>query len=258
MPVSSQTIGSGTPFDSAEYCLNQARAITNDVMESNAGDVLTDDWAPTWTYLNIAQRRCQEYLTANGVETNIQEVFLYNTPAVTNSDPSTQVWISSTGYYDGSNNHPNPKLPANMVLPWRVWTRFSGTQSPFVQVSPTKDGINGFALQLPYPPVYDWRSNMLVMPGFTQPSDFRIRYDQYFNDLTGPTSVIPYPRMTVALAYMTAYTFADARGDIRSGSLKDDAYSELDNIVSSSVRKRQRRGVSRRPYGGSNGNRSSF
>ncbi len=258
MAVNVTQVGQGAPFDSAEYCLNQARAITNDVMESPAGDILTDDWPSTWTYLNIAQRKCQEYLAANGVETNIQEVFLYNTPAVTNSDPSTQVWFTSTLFFDGTNNHPAPHLPANMILPWRVWTRFSGTQNPFFQVSPAKDGINGSMVQIPYPAVYDWRSNMLVFPGFTQMCDFRIRFDQYFPDLTGPSSVIPYPRMTVALAYMTAYVFANARGDQMAAGLKDDAYAELDNIVSSSIRRRQRRGTSRRAYGGFQGNRFWF
>jgi hypothetical protein len=248
-------VGQGAAFDSAEYVLNQTRAITNDVMESNAGDILTDDWPATWIYLNIAQRKCQEYLSANGVETNSQEIILRNLPAVSNSDPSTQVWLSQSGYFDGTDNHSNPKLPANLVIPHRVWTRFAGTQCPFVQVSPTKDGINGFMLQLPYPSVYDWRSNQLVLPGFTQAADIRLRFDQYFADLTGPTSVVPYPRMAVALAYMTAYVFANARGDQMAGGLKQDAYAELDNIISQSIRKRQRRGVSRRAYGGYSGNR---
>jgi hypothetical protein len=258
MGINIGQVGEGAAFDSAEWVMNATRGILNDVMESSAGDIFTDDWSSAWTYLNIAQRKCQEYLSANGVETNLQETFLYNTPPVTNSDPATQVWFSQSGYFDGTNNHTTPKLPANLVLPWRVWTRFSGTQNPFVQVSPTKDGINGFALQLPYPTVYDWRSNMLVLPGFTQAADFRIRYDQYFPDLTSGASTIPYPRMAVALAYMTAYVFAKGRGDATAADLKEDAYFELDNIISNSIRKRQRRGVSRRAYGGQSGNRYWF
>lgn len=246
----SQSIGQGAAFDSAEYVLNQTRAISNDVMESNAGDILTDDWAPTWTYLNIAQRMCQEYLSTNGVETNLSEVVLSNLTPVQNSDPATQVWLSQSGYFDGADNHATPALPANMILPLRVWTRFAGTQNPFVQVTPAQDGIDGFALQTPSPEVYDWRANLIVFPGFTQAADLRIRFVAYFQDLTGPTSVVPYSRMSVALAYMTAYVFASARGDQQAAVLKQDAYDQLDSIISSSIRKRQRRGVSRRPYGG--------
>jgi hypothetical protein len=252
-------VGQGAAFDRAEYVLNKTRAITNDVMESNAGDILTDDWPATWEYLNIGQRMCQEYLSANGVETNRAETFLTNLTPVANSDPATQVWLSQSGYYDGADNHKVPALPADIVTPLRVWCRFSGTQSPFVQVDPAKDGIDGFAVQIPYPTVYDWRGNTMVFPGFTQTNDIRIRYDKYFPDLTGPTSVIPYPRMAIALAYMTAYVFANARGDQAAGGLKGDAYEQLDNIVSSSIRKRQRQGVSRRAYGGgTNGTRRWF
>ncbi len=256
MPVNVGQIGQGAAFDSAEYVLNKTRAITNDVMESNAGDILTDDWPSTWEYLNIAQRMCQEYLSANGVETNRTEIILQNVPPVANSDPATQVWLSQSGYFDGEDNHTTPALPADIVIPTRIWCRFAGTQSPFVQVSPAKDGIDGYVVQIPYPSLYDWRSNLLVFPGFTQANDIRMRYDKYFADLTGPTSVIPYPRMAIALAYMTAYVFANARGDQAAGGLKNDAYEQLDNICSSSIRRRQRRGTSRRAYGGfSNGRR---
>jgi hypothetical protein len=249
-------VGQGAAFDSAEYCLNQTRAITNDVMESQAGDILTDDWPSTWTYLNIAQRMCQEYLSANGVETNRAEIVLANLPPVANSDPATQVWLSQSGYYDGEDNHETPALPADIVNPLRVWTRFAGTQNPFFQVAPAKDGIDGYVVQIPYPTLWEWRSNILVFCGFTQNCDIRLRYNKYFADLTGPTSVIAFPRMTVALAYMTAYVFANARGDASAAGLKGDAYDQLDNIVTSSVRQRQRRGVSRRPYGGFGGRRN--
>jgi hypothetical protein len=250
MPNQGQQIGEGFAFDSAEYCLNQTRAIINDVMEETGGDILTDDWAPTWTYLNIAQRMCQEYLANNGVETNIQEFFIDGITPVTSTDPSTQVWISQSGYFDGTSNHATPHLPANIIIPNRVWERFSGTQNPFVQVTPAQDGLDGFIPQLPYFRQYDWRANMLVLPGATMTNELRVRAIVYFQDLTGPTSVIPYPRMSVALAYMTAYVFANARGDQSAVGLKQDALEQLDNIVSTTIRKKQRRGVSRRPYGG--------
>lgn len=245
-----QQIGVGAPLDSAEYVLNQTRAILNDVMESNAGDIFTDDWPPTWTYLNIAQRMCQENLANNGVETNITEIFLSPLTPVANTDPSTQVWVSSTGYFDGADNHPTPHLPGDMVIPLRVWERFSGTQNPFTQVTPSQDGLDGFTPQMPYFGQYDYRSNIVVFPGATQSNELRIRYIKYFQDLTGPTSIVQYPRMSVALAYMTAYVFANARGDQSAGGLKADAEAQLDNLVSHTIRKKQRRGVSRRPYGG--------
>lgn len=244
-------IGEGAAFNSAEYVLNKTRAITNDVMESNAGDVLTDDWPATWEYLNIAQRMCQEYLANNGVETNVKEVILSGLTACGNVDPSTQVWVSQSGYFDGANDHQTPALPADMIIPSRIWERFDGTQNPFVQVTPANDGLDGFLPQAPYFRLYDWRGNAIYMPGATMTNQLRIRYIAYFQDLTAPDSVVPYPRVAIALAWMTAFVFAQARGDMTAvATLKAEAYDQLDNIVSYSIRRKQRRGVSRRPYGG--------
>ena len=250
MPNVSQ-VGEGANSNNAGYVLNKTRAIINDVMESNAGDILTDDWPATWEYLNIAQRMCQEYLANNGVESNVKEVFLSGILPVANTDPSTQVWVSQSGYYDGANNHTTPYLPADVVMPLRIWERFDGTQNPFVQVTPANDGLDGFLPQLPYFRQYEWRGNALYLPGATMLNQLRFRYIAYFADLTGPTSVLPYPRMAIALAWMTAYVFAQARGDMTAtATLKGDAYEQLDNIINYSIRRKQRRGVSRRPYGG--------
>lgn len=244
-------IGEGAAFRNAGYCLNKTRAIINDVMESNAGDVLTDDWDATWDYLNIAHNMCQEYLANNGVETNIKEVFLAGITPVANTDPSTQVWISQSGYYDGANNHDTPTLPADIIIPIRIFERFDLTQNPFVQITPANDGLDGFTPQMPYFRQYEWRGNMLVLPGATMQNQLRFRYIAYFADLTAPDSVLPYPRIAIALAWMTAFVFANARGDqTASATLKGEAYTQLDNIVSYSIRRKQRRGVSRRPYGG--------
>jgi len=255
MPNVPTQVGEGTAYDTAEYVLNHARAATNDVMEDQAGDILTDDWPATWTYLNQAKRLVEHELASNGVEFNVKEYTLFNiTPAGT-VDPTTQVNISQSGYYDGVNNHASPNLPGDLIIPLRLWERFSGTQNPYIQITPAIDGLDGFLLQTQYFRFWDWRTDAIWMPGASMTNDIRMRYVSYSPELTGPTSVVPFRRSAMAIAFMTAWCFTNPRGNAQAGTLMDMASKEIDQIVASSTRKRQRRGVQKRAYGSGGGAR---
>jgi hypothetical protein len=249
---SDQVVAEGLSYDSAEYVLTQTRAIVNDLMEDPQGDILTDDWFATWVYLNQAYRLCQHELANNGVETNVQEMILSNLTPCPVSDPEQQVWLSQSGYYNGVTNIALPQLPGDMIIPLRLWERFTGTQDPFIQVTPSIDGLPSGLVQAQQFRFWDWRGDAIYLPGATQNNELRLRYIGYFPELTGPTSVVAYRRMAVALAYMTAFCFANARGSAQAPSMQATAQNELDQIVSQTTRKKQRRGASKRPYGGRN------
>lgn len=246
-------IGQGAAYDTAEYVLNNARAALNDVMESTGGDILTDDWPATYVYLNQAKRIVEHELASNGVEFNVKETLLLSIPTVQSADPTQQVWISQSGYFDGASNHANPALPADLIVPLRLWERFSGTQNPFFQIAPASDGIPGTLMQVQQFRYWDWRTDAIYLPGATMTNDIRMRYVSYSPELTGPTSVVPFRRSAIAIAFMTAWCFAAPRGAANAPSLMDMAKVEIDQIVSSTTRKKQRSGVSKRAYGGSTG-----
>lgn len=261
----SAIVGEGSAYVTAEDVLQKTRSILNDAYNTPdgtpgtvPGEILTDDWAPTWEYLGIAYDMCQCELADNGVETNVKEVFLNNIPIVQNADPSVQIWISQSGTYNGSNNVASPQLPADLIVPLRLWERFQGTQNPFVQITPAQDGLPGYSLQAPQFRWYDWRADAVYLPGATMLNQIRMRYVAYYPDLTAPSSVVPYRRLRVALAWMTAYVFANSRNDPQAAQLKQNAMEQLDNIITATVRRRQRRGVARRAYGQSNGSRRTL
>jgi hypothetical protein len=245
--------GQGSAYDSAEYVLNHARAAINDVMESSAGDILTDDWPSTFTYLNQAKRLVEHELASNGVEFNVKETVLTNISPVQSTDPTQQVWISQSGYFDGSTNHQNPSLPGDLINPIRLWERFSATGQPFFQITPAADGLPGTLLQVQQFRYYDWRTDAIYLPGATQTNDIRMRYISYSPELTGPTSVVPFRRSALAIAFMTAWCFSRPRGATEAAALLDMAKFEMDQIVSSTTRKKQRQGVQKRAYGNDSG-----
>ncbi len=249
----SAQLGEGAAFNTAGYVLRLARAAIADNIENQDGDLLTDDWPQSYDYLNIAYRSIQHELADNGIEANVKQTDLLNVTATASSDPETQVFISQNGYFDGENNHENPKLPADMIIPLRLYERFSGTQNPFVQVQPAVDGIPvGLPISQNFR-YWDFRTDAIYMPGATQDNDLRLRYVAYFPELTDANSVVHYRRIAVALAYMTAYVFSQPRGNEEAGSLLSRAQQEIDNIVTQTTRKKQRRGSRRKPYGGRGG-----
>src|ERR1700722_9316958 len=97
----SAIVSQGNAYDSVEYVLTVIRALINDVMEDNAGDIFTDDWAASFFYLNTAKRMVEQNLADNGVEFNLKETVLTPLPPVANGgDPSIQVSITQEGYFD--------------------------------------------------------------------------------------------------------------------------------------------------------------
>jgi len=251
MPNVPTSIGEGQAYDNAEYVLNQVRAIINDVMENSAGDIFTDDWPATWVYLNQAKRIVEHELANNGVEFNIKETVMTNFLPCASPDPTVQVWVSQSGYFDGATNYQNPQLPGDLIIPLRLWERFSGTQNQFCQITPAKDGIDGYVSHTQQFRLYDWRTDAIYFPGAQATNDVRMRYVSYSPELTGPTSVVPFRRSAIAIAFMTAWCFSVPRGSVQAQTLLEMAKNEIDQIVSSTVRRKQRRGSSRRPYGGS-------
>jgi hypothetical protein len=250
MPSTPIAVGQGTAYDTAEFVLQHARAAINDVMQDQDGEILTDDWSGTWIYLEQGKRLVEHELANNGVEFNIKEVVFANISPVANVDPTTQVWISPQGYFDGTNNHVNPQIPADLVIPIRLWERFSGTTNPFAQITPAIDGLPGNLMQVQQFRIWDWRGDAIYFPGATQANDVRMRYVSYSPQLTAPDSVIPFRRSAMAIAFMTAWAFTNPRNPAQAATLYAMAKTEIDQIISSTVRRKQRRGIQKRAYGG--------
>src|ERR1700724_294837 len=85
----------------ADEVMQLSRAMVNDMLRDTAGRILTNKAPFATVYLNSAVRRTQRYLAINGVENFINDnVILSNIAPAASADPSVQVFLSATQYFD--------------------------------------------------------------------------------------------------------------------------------------------------------------
>lgn len=254
MPV----VGSSA-YVSLETVTNLIRAISNDMIYSQAGEILTDSANFLFPLLNDSLEWFQNEVNNHGVTTFEKETFLTGiTPAafVPANDPGQQVNISDTGYFDGTNNHALPQVPIDLLEPLRLWERQTGSTENWVPMSYRADGISS---QTPTSRFgsWEWRQDGIYMPGSTQENDIRIRYTGSHAVLVTPLDTLYFRGATGAMAYKTVSTYLASKNPDQSATAMKEAMLRLSQITSRSSRSKQRQNVSRRSYGSSS-NRSRF
>jgi hypothetical protein len=123
-------------------------------------------------------------------------------------DPSAQVALLYSGFFDGNQMWPNFKLPATMLEPTRVWQRVTSTNLPYAPLPQAQDGLapnwQGNLLG-----AWEWREDGLWMNGSIQNCDIRIRGRKklalfYGTNIDYSTTYIPLMGCTNAVAYKAA------------------------------------------------------
>lgn len=237
------------PYDTAEYVLNMARTFVNDAGLSLAGNLLSDTQPYTLTYLNTALRKLQNKLVDNGVETFVKEAILTGMTPVAVNDPGVQVYINWSNYFDGVTLNASPVLPQDMIIPLRLWERQTGTTQEFREMLQAEDGLpSGTATGTQG--MWDWRTDSIYFPGANQSVDLRMRYDAYLAEITATSQPIPIMRCANALANYVAQIFANARGSPLADSFGAKGDEEVEMMANRTARRKQRRSIRRRPYGG--------
>ena len=237
------------PYDNAEYVLNLARSIVNDASQSLAGSILSDAQPYTLVMLNSCYRDLQRELTNRGVETFVKEAIVTGISAATTVDPSVQLYLSFSGFFDGTVVNATPVLPADLIMPIRVWERPSGmTSSPFRQMRPTNDGLPTIS-QSGAIRFWDWKGDTLYFPGATQSNDLRIRYWSFLADLATVNDSVLIFDAANCLAHKLGKQFGSARGSPLAQYMAAEEQRYLQQIVARTARKKQRGQHRRRPYG---------
>jgi hypothetical protein len=236
----------------ADDVMQLARALVNDMLRDTAGRILTNAAPFSVVYLNSAIRKTQRYFADNGLFNLVKDnVILPSiTPAATN-DPSVQVFISFTGYFDGVNMNAQPTLPADLLLPLALWERPSGSGAAFQPMNPAH--TDGLPSRIPGQTfdVWEWRNDAINMLGAIITTDLRARYEARIakistsQDLTKVS--IPLIDADEALAAWVVYFYAFARGSAMRVEAKARAIEEMDEVVNRHVRKDQR--IAYRPRG---------
>lgn len=254
------------PYDSVDSILNLTRVRINDAIQSLGGDILTDIQPFTQEMANAGWRTLQEYLANLGYTRSKQEIILTGIPPVTNYDPATQVALTWSNYFNGTGYDippTAPVLPQNMILPLRLWERFSSGNGIFIPMGQAMDGLPT-GPKLPCNGCWEWREDGIYMPGATVSTDIRMRYLAYLPDFATQGDVlwynqpVPIMRCKNALAYYIAAEAALPRADLDAEAFtqKGDVAARL--IFNREVQQKQRTTATRRPYGRRSGSNYSL
>lgn len=229
------------------------------------GQILTDSAPFTVPMINSSIRELYRELGNNGVATLIQDNIVLSGLTPVNGplgpgvvDPSVQVSVTYSGYFNGTSTNSSLKLGANVLSVLRMWERQTGTNTNFIPMYPAKFGLpsrNQSAI------LGDWeyRQDGIYMVGSTQTTDIRYRAiiqlpAQVSGAGTDFASIsVPILDCTDALAYKIAAIYRAARaqgGDLEMASdYRQKAKQQVDELILRQVRSQQGTNYQRVPYG---------
>jgi len=173
-----------TPYDVVNVALNLARGRLNDSIvttQAVSGKLLDMTQPQTQVLTCSAFRKFQEKLANLKYSGSEQEMDFAGVPGVTSMDPLVQVSIGFNGYFDGTVLQPAPALPQNLIRPYKLWERPSGTTQLLTETDEVINGLPSIP-KMSWNRQWEWRDDVLYMPGATVPTDIRMRFAQYFAD----------------------------------------------------------------------------
>lgn len=219
----------------------QITAIIRSLLNDASGNLFTD--GVLLPYVNSAYRKVQRALAAAGQETFLVDDLLLVVPAVTTVDSSQQVVLNDS-------TAPPNQLPTDLLAPLDVWERPNLSADDFVQMSDlTGRGGLPSIVQCATLRYWEWRQDGLWFIGATQDMQIRLRYQKAFPDFTDGTSVVLIRNAQEAIAFAGAAMAALARGSPLAEQWANAAADALEDLIASTVRRDQRGGRRRQPFG---------
>ena len=91
------------------------------------------------------------------------------------ADPSVQVMIAQNGYYNGTTWDNHWRLPDGCFQVVRLWERETGSNDTFNDLGEPSMGLPG-VYQTQGFGTWEWREDMVVLPGSLDYRDLRMRY----------------------------------------------------------------------------------
>lgn len=241
MPVQS------APFPTVTDAVIAARVICNDMANSVLGNVLANNQPFVLPMADLAHKTLRKMLTKAGVESLNSYGYCLGMVPVATPDPTVQVQLSYTGYFDGVQMQATPFLPANLTEPLEVWVRQSGSYNRWSPVTQAADSISTRS-QVALPGIWDWETDILYLPGFTQKNDLKLKYLIATPRLTAFNQQIPIADCEMAMGALIAELLSGGRGGAEAAAFHARAESEVDLLVVPSARKGQYAMSNRRPF----------
>lgn len=244
-----------TAYGTVEGVNNLARALVNDMLMSTAGEILTDGAPFTFPMLNMAADYFTRKLASNGVKTFVKETVLTPVTACNfpnlglgGADPGQQVNISDAGYFDGSNQNYPPNLPSDMLEPVDLWERTTGSLETWRAMKECTDGLPS-VMQGERQGFWEWRTEMIWMPGATQTNDLKLRYVGSSTQFATPQDTVLIRGAQSAMANYLAAVFVNTRNPTAAASFSAAGDDFTDMIIRENTHALQRVTVTRKSYG---------
>lgn len=203
------------PYDNCEFVLQMGRAMANDAALSIAGNILSDTQPYVFVLLESAYRFLRKLLTAEGVTTFGRTLVVTGLTPVANpggiADPTIQVQLSYTGYFNGVGNAANPALPPDLLEPLEIWERQTATQNTWNPLRPASDSINTSQQTATFGE-WLWEQDILYLPGATLSNDLKLKYLRKLPTLALPNQPVLIKDCAEALAALFVSVAASSRG----------------------------------------------
>lgn len=242
------------PYPSVTDALVAARVVCNDAAQSILGSVLATNQPFVLPMVDLAHKTLRKMLTKAGVNTLSKYAYATGLTAVATPDPTVQVQLLYTGYYDGVTMHAGPFLPADLVEPLEIWERLSGSYNQWARMTQAADSISTRAQTGAFR-IWDWETDTLYLPGATQTNDLKFKYLIATPRLTSATQQIPIADCEMAMGSLIAEILAQSRGGVGAAGFHARAESEVDLLVSPTSRKEQYASFNRMPFRGTRASR---
>lgn len=237
-----------SPYPTAEDVLEAARVMSNDATMSIDGDILSDDQPYTFPMLNLCFEELQKRLVRGGMNTYSKTGIVTGLTAVDSSDPTTQVILMYSGYYDGANLAANPTLPDDLIVPLEIWERQTASISQWYKMGQVSDAITTTG-QTGRFSEWNWETDQLFLPGATQSNDLKMKYLAFAPRITGPDSFVFVVGCKVALAALIGEMASAARGGSQAAAYyKAKADAEIALLLAPYARKEQYASFQRKPF----------
>lgn len=190
-----------TSFPTIQTISNLVRSDIRDDMPGatdtvGEGQILVDNMATSVTmanFFNSAVRElCRKLRIVDGTMLIADNYILSNIPPMNGpqgfqvADPAVQVMIGFNGYYDGTqwnNGAGNSwQLPQGCYEVVRCWERQHSSNNVFRDMGEPANGLAGLYQTCGFGR-WEWRQNMVVLPGSLDYRDLRLRYKMILNAL---------------------------------------------------------------------------
>lgn len=239
-----------SPYPTAEDVLLAARVMSNDAQFSVDGDILNDDQPYVFPMLQLCYEKLQKRLIRGGMNTYNKYWEVDDLTAVATADPTTQVQLSYTGYFDGVNANATPTLPPDLIVPLEVWSRQSGTINRWSKLGQVSDSITTSSQTSAFGE-WDFENDVLFFPGSTISNDLRIKGICFAPELTGPDSQVFVVGCKVALAALIGEMAAKSRGGSEAAAAyKVESENEIQLLLAPYARKEAYASFVRKPFRG--------